>query len=97
MTIRTRESSPLGGPASVSVVKDAILVLMRRLSKLPGSAQRDLLMEKGKKQLVEVDAWELSPSGGERRNELMKRTLELHFEVVGLERGDTTRSRPTRL
>jgi hypothetical protein len=73
----------------VSVAKDAILVLLRRLSKLQGSVRRDLLMEKAKKQLAEVDAWELSPSGSERRNELMKRTLELHFEVVSLERGDT--------
>ncbi len=70
----------------LSIAGDAIEVLIRRLSQLSACSEVDILMDQAREQLAEVHAWKVSPPGNERRDAMMKRILELHFEVVRLER-----------
>jgi hypothetical protein len=89
--MRVRQSFNPGPSPSLSIAKDALEGLVRRLSALSGSGRVRLLTERAKRELAEVDAWKLSPPGSERRDALMRRILQLHFDIVSLEHDSVTR------
>jgi hypothetical protein len=70
----------------VSIVRDAINVVLRRLSALPLSPAVVELRDRAEHHLREVDGWTVSTPAVEHRDTLMIRMLNLHVEVVRLER-----------
>jgi hypothetical protein len=67
-------------------VKDAIDVVVRRLSGLPRSSEVEQLRLKIEESRREADAWNISPPMAEERDRLMRRVLKLHVEVAKVER-----------
>jgi hypothetical protein len=70
----------------LSLVRDAIELVVQRLSTLPPSPKVDALQTKADGYLREADGWKVSPQTTEERDRLMKRVLKLHIEVVELAR-----------
>jgi hypothetical protein len=70
----------------LSLIKDPIDVIFRRLAALPPSPEVEDLCGKAKAYLRMTDDWKASPPTAEERNWLMKRVLELHVQVAKLER-----------
>jgi hypothetical protein len=77
-------------PASPSLrlfrVKDAIEVVVRRLSALPQSVAVEELRLKIEESRREADGWKVSPPNAEEPERLMRRVLKLHVEVAKVER-----------
>jgi hypothetical protein len=71
----------------LALVKDAIEIVVRRLSALPASPEVEELRTRAQDYLREADGWSTSPPTVEERERLMKRVLKLHVEVAKLERG----------
>ena len=69
-----------------SAVKQAIDVVVRRLSALPTSPEVEALQQQAEKYLREADAWTASHPVAQEKERLMKRVLKLHVEVAKLER-----------
>jgi hypothetical protein len=68
------------------LVRQAIDVVVRRLSALPPSPSVEELLARAREHQRQVDTWaEALPAPAEREH-LMKRVLALHLEVVTLER-----------
>jgi hypothetical protein len=72
--------------SQLSLVKDAIELVVRRLSTLPPSAEVEALREKADEYLRNADGWKVSPQTPEERDRIMKHVLNLHSEVVELSR-----------
>lgn len=70
----------------LSLVRDPIDVIVRRLSALPPSPRVEALRLKTEEYLREVDGWVVAPPTADKRDRLMKDVLKLHVEVVELER-----------
>jgi hypothetical protein len=70
----------------LSVVRDAIDVVLRRLSALPPSPEIDELRKKAEGFRREAEGWSSAPPAAEVRERLMKLVLKIHVEVAKLER-----------
>jgi len=70
----------------LSVLRDAITVVLRRLSVLPPSAEVEELKVKAEECDRESRGWSRSPPAPEERDRMSKRLLKLHAEVAKLER-----------
>jgi hypothetical protein len=77
--------------AKLSVVRDAIDVVLRRLSTLPWSHEIDELGAKAEDFLREADGWTSAPPSVEESGRLMKLVLKLHVDVAKLERETGTK------
>jgi hypothetical protein len=71
--------------AKLSVVRDAVDVVLRRLSTLPASPEIDELRKKAAGCRVEVEGWTTAPPAAEDRDRLMKLVLKLHVDVAKVE------------
>ncbi len=76
------------GPSSakLSVVRDAVEVVLRRLSTLPSSPEIDELCKTAEGFRIEVEGWTNAPPAAEDRDRLMKLVLKLHIDVAKVER-----------
>ena len=72
--------------AKLSVVSDAVDVVLRRLSTLPTSPEIDELRKKAEAFRIDVEGWTAAPPAAEDRDRLMKLVLKLHVDVAKLER-----------
>jgi hypothetical protein len=70
----------------LSLVKDAIEIVVRRVSFLSPSAEVEELRTQAEEYLREAESWKASPPTGEERERLMKHVLKLHVAVAILER-----------
>jgi hypothetical protein len=70
----------------LSILRDAIEVVLRRLALLPPSAEVEELKARAEECIKEAKGWSRSPPGPEERDRVSKRLLELHAEVAKLER-----------
>lgn len=69
----------------LSLVRDAIGVVVRRLEALPVSPEVEDLRLRAEEYLREVDGWRVLLPALEERERLMKLALSLHVEVARLE------------
>jgi hypothetical protein len=81
----SRELRRIDGPRGISVAKDAIDVLVRRLSALPISPRVNELRAKAAQHLGELDGPPASALATEGRDQIMRRILELHVDITKLE------------
>jgi hypothetical protein len=72
--------------AKLSVVRDAVDVVLRRLSTLPSSPEIDELRKKAEGFRIDVEGWTAAPPVAEDRDQVMKLVLKLHVDVAKLER-----------
>jgi hypothetical protein len=72
--------------AKLSIVRDAIDVLHRRLLVLPSTAEVEELRRKAGEFHEETDGWARAPPPLEERERLMKQVLKLHVDLAKLER-----------
>jgi hypothetical protein len=72
--------------AKLSVVRDAIDIVLRRLTTLPSSPEIDELRTKAEGFRLEADGWTNAPPAAEESGRLMKLVLKLHVDVAKLER-----------
>lgn len=79
----------------LSVLRDAMTVVLRRLAILPPSAEVEALKAQAEACEKETKGWSRSPPTHEDRDRLSKRLLQLHAEVARLER-PRPRSSPPR-
>jgi len=70
----------------LSVLRDAVTVVLRRLAVLPPSAEVEELKAKAEECVKEAKGWSRSPPAPEERDRVSKRLLKLHAEVAKLER-----------
>jgi hypothetical protein len=77
--------------AKLSVVRDAVDVVLRRLSTLPSSPEIDELRKKAEGFRIEVEGWTTAPPAAEDRDRLMKLVLKLHVGVANVERETGTK------
>jgi hypothetical protein len=69
----------------LSIARDAIDVVLRRLLMLPSSPEIDELLAKAEFLRLQADAWTSAPPSAEDRERLMKVVLQLHTDVTRLE------------
>jgi hypothetical protein len=72
--------------SKLSVVRDAVDVVVRRLSALPPSPEIDELRKKAEGFRREAEGWSSAPPTAEDRERLMKLVLKIHVEVTKAER-----------
>jgi hypothetical protein len=72
----------------LSLVSDAIEVVLRRLSALPPSPEAEELRAKAEQYQRGADGWKVSPPAAEERDRMSKGVLNLHVEVAKLERAE---------
>lgn len=70
----------------LALVRDAIEIVLRRLSTLPPSTEVEELRVRAEECLREADAWGQTAPTMEQREALMKRVLGLHTAIARLER-----------
>jgi hypothetical protein len=70
----------------ISLVKDAIDVVVRRLSVLPSSLKVEKLRATAEECVRVVDGWNVSPPATKESAKLMRRVLKLHVAVGKIER-----------
>jgi hypothetical protein len=70
----------------LALVRDAIEIVVRRLSTLPPSPELEELRLRAEECLRQADGWAHRPPTVEEREAVMKRVLGLHTAVVRLER-----------
>jgi hypothetical protein len=70
----------------MTVVRSAIEVVLRRLDCLPLSDEASLVRGRLQDCTAEAERWSTSPPLDRARDELMRRVLAVHVEVVTLER-----------
>jgi hypothetical protein len=80
--------------AKLSVVRDAIDVVLRRLSTLPSTLEIEELRKKAEDFRQETDGWTSAPPAAEESGKVMKLVLKLHLEVAKLEREAGTERSP---
>jgi hypothetical protein len=68
------------------LVRQAIDVVVRRLSALPRSPVVEELLARAQEHQRQADEWVKAPPAAHEREHLMKRVLALHLEVTTLER-----------
>jgi len=71
--------------SKLSVVRDAIDVVLRGLSTLPSSPEIDELRKKAEGFRREAEGWSSAPPTAEDRERLMKLVLKLHVDVLKVE------------
>jgi hypothetical protein len=77
----------MGHPSlRVSLAKDAINVVVRRLSALPSSLKVEELLATAEECVRVVDGWKVSPPAPKESEKLMRRVLKLHVTVGKIER-----------
>jgi hypothetical protein len=69
-----------------TLVRDAIEIVVRRLSTLPPSREGEELRAKAEEYLRGAEGWTAATPAAEESERLMRRVLELHIEVARLER-----------
>jgi hypothetical protein len=74
----------------LSVLRDAIGVILRALAVLPSSAEFEELKVKAEGCLNEVKGWSRSPPPPEERDQMSKRVLKLHVELTKWDRSSGT-------
>jgi hypothetical protein len=72
--------------AKLSVVRDAIDIVLRRLATLPSSPEIDELRKRAEDVRLETDGWTSAPPSAEESGRIMKLVLKLHVDVAKLER-----------
>lgn len=70
----------------LTLVRDAIDVVLRRLAALPSTPDVDELRARAMECVHEADGWKAAAPTAEERERLMKRVLGLHTAVAKLER-----------
>jgi|HubBroStandDraft_1064217.scaffolds.fasta_scaffold761176_1 hypothetical protein len=70
----------------ISLARDAIDVVVRRLSILPSSVKVEKLRAAAEECVRVVDGWKVSPPGTKESAKLMMRVLKLHVAVGRIER-----------
>jgi hypothetical protein len=70
----------------LSVVRDALDIVLRRLAALPSSPEIEELRAKAEDFRKEAEAWTTTPVAADARERLMKQVLKLHVDVARLER-----------
>lgn len=84
------------GALPCALARDAIGVVVRRLSALPLSAEARELLPKAEEYLQQAQAWQQSPRSPRTARDwdaLMVRVLGLHVAVTKLEQGSTGKVR----
>jgi hypothetical protein len=74
----------------LSVLRDAIGVILRTLAALPPSAEVEELKATAEGCLNDVEGWSRSPPRPEERDHMSKRVLKLHVEVAKWDRSSGT-------
>ena len=72
-------------PQRLAPVRDAISVVVRRLSALRASPEVLEMKARAEEYIRETEAWSSSPPAAKEREDLMKRLLKLHVDVAKLE------------
>jgi hypothetical protein len=72
--------------AKLSIVRDAIDVLHRRLLVMPSTPEVEALRQKAGEFHEQTDSWIREPPPAEERERLMKQVLKLHVDLAKLER-----------
>lgn len=72
--------------AKLSIVRDAIDVLHRRLLALPSTPEIEELRIKAAEFHEQASSWERAPPPAEERERLMKQVLKLHVDLAKIER-----------
>ena len=70
----------------LSVIQEAIDVVLRRLSAVPPSPKVDELRAQAEECLRKTDGWSASYPVAQEKERLMMRVLKLHVEAAKLER-----------
>jgi len=73
-------------PRWLSLVRDAIEIVLRRLSTLPPSPEVEELRARVEQYLRETDGWSASPPTVEEWEKMTKRVVGLHTAVAKLEK-----------
>jgi hypothetical protein len=76
----------VGESRRLTLARDAIGVVLRRLSALPPSPEVEQLRLKAGDCLQQAQGWQHSKPTVEQRETLMRQVLKLHIEVAKLER-----------
>ena len=75
-----------GSSRQFAVIKNAIYIVVRRLSPLPSTPEVDELRARADEYRREVDGWSTSPPSAEEGDQFMERLFMLHIEVAKHER-----------
>jgi len=82
------------GSKRLTLAKNALDVVLRRLSALPHSPEVEDLRRRTGDCLRLVDGWTLNPPTPEQREAVMQLVLNLHIATAKLERRAASRSAP---
>jgi vacuolar-type H+-ATPase subunit E/Vma4 len=70
----------------LSITRDAVEIVLRRLSSMATSPEVEDLRARAQECLQKVEGWKVAAPTAEERDRLMKRILNLHVEVASMER-----------
>jgi hypothetical protein len=74
-------------PRQLTMVRDAIEVVMRRLSSIAPSPEVEELRTTAEEYMRQTDSWRVSPPPNGEHDDFMKRVLKLHMALAKMERG----------
>jgi hypothetical protein len=78
--------SVAGSSRQFAVIKNAIYIVVSRLSPLPSTPEVEELRARAEDCRREVDGWSTSPPSPEESDRFMERLFMLHIDVAKLER-----------